>query len=320
VSTLDLLVVGAGPAGASAALSARGLDLSVRVLEGSERAGGQLHAIHFAPRDWAGMTAPDGPAVAATLALQLEQRGIEVLLGDAAVALEAPDHGPRVVRTRGGARLEARAVLVATGLRRRRLGVPGERELDGHGVSTSATRDRARLAGRAVLVVGGGDAAFENALILSAAGCRVTLAMRARPRARGEFQARVAADPAIEVRAGTRVIAIEGTRAVERVRVADDRGEQLLAVEGVVIKVGALPNTEWCADALALDAQGYVRADERQRTRVPGVWAAGDVTRPALPSVPVALGQGALVAADVRAVLRGVAGGDRDPAGRAGRD
>ncbi len=317
----DLVIVGAGPAGISAALWAREFDLAVTLVEGAARVGGQLLAIHFHPRDWAGLASGDGPTVAAVMARQLEERGIAASLGDAVTALEPARAGTScAVRTAGGARHEARAVLVATGLRRRHLEVPGERELEGRGVSSSATRDRERFAGRDVLVVGGGDAAFENALILAAAGCRVGIAVRGRPRARAEFRSRVAAEPRIEVLEGTRVVAIEGEDRVRAVRLSDGLDERVRVVEGVVIKLGATPNTEWCAGALERDADGYLPVDARLRTSAPGVWAAGDVTRPRLPSVPVALGQGALALADIRAVLRGDAGPERPGAGRAGRD
>jgi thioredoxin reductase (NADPH) len=318
--SLDLVVVGAGPAGVSGALWARELDLTVRVIEARHRPGGQLHAIHFAPRDWAGIAAADGPAVAAVMARQLAERGVEVRYGDAAAALEpAAGGGPVAVRAADGTRHEARAVLVASGLTRRRLDVPGERELEGRGISTSATRDRARLAGRTVVVVGGGDAAFENALILAAAGCRVTLAVRDRPQAREEFRARVAAEPRITVLEGVRVTAFLGDEVLRAVRLATPAGDRTLDVEGAVVKVGAVPNTAWCAPVLARDADGYLRVDQRLRASLPGVWAAGDVTRPTLPSLSVAVGHGALAVADVRAALRGPRDGP-PPAGRAGRD
>ncbi len=319
--TSDLLIVGAGPAGVSAALWAREFELDVAILEGSARIGGQLQSIHFHPRDWVGVPQGDGPMLAAVMSTQLRERGVVVHVGDPVAAIEpAQADAPCVLRTTAGVWLEARAVLVASGLHRRRLEVPGEHELAGRGVSVSATRDRTRFAGRQMLVVGGGDAAYENALILATAGCHVAIAVRGRSRARAEFRERVAAEPRIEVLEGTRVLAIEGVDSVSGVRLADVRGERWLAVEGVVVKVGALPNTEWCAGALERDDEGYLITDARLRTSAPGVWAAGDVTRPALPSLAVAVGHGALAVADLRAVLRGDTGPPPMPAGRAGRD
>jgi thioredoxin reductase (NADPH) len=205
----------------------------------------------------------------------------------------------------GGQEVRARAVLVATGARRRRLGVPGERELEGRGVSYSATRDREWLAGRDVAIVGGGDSAAENALLLAELGGHVRLVARGALRARAEFRDRLARDARIEVHEHTRVLAILGDARVRAVRVSAPEGESSFACEAVVVKVGVEPNTEWCRDVLAHDAEGYLTVDARLATSVAGVWAAGDVARPLLPSVPVAAGHGALAVAAIRAALRG---------------
>jgi thioredoxin reductase (NADPH) len=300
--THDLLVVGAGPAGVSAALWARSLDLSAVVLECEARAGGQLQSIFFEPREVPALAPGDGPALAARYMAQLATAGIEVRLGLGAREILPAAEGV-TVRDASGASHAARALLIATGLMRRRLGVPGEVELEGRGVSTSSTRDRAQLAGRHVAVVGGGDAAFENALLLAEVGCRVLLLVRGRPRARAEFRERVRAAPGIEVLEDTRVAAILGESHVRAVRLEGSRGALERAVAGVVIKIGSLPNTEWCRAAVVCDGDGYVLADPRGRTSLGRVWAAGDVTRPALPSLSVAYGTAALAVADVRAAL-----------------
>lgn len=300
----DVLVIGAGAAGLSAALWARSLDLSVRVLEGAPMAGGQLHAIHFHPDNLAGYATGDGPALAATFGTQLEESGAELHLDTLAVSLES-DGLPAVVRTSAGATHEAGAVVIATGVRRRRLGVPGERELEGRGVSYSATRDRDAFAGCPVVVAGGGDAAYENALLLAEVECRVTLVVRDMPRARAEFRSRVANDRRISVRPGTRVTAVVGRERLEAVRLEGPDGARDEPFDGIVIKVGMLPNTEWCAAAVALDGEGYVVVDDRQRTSRTRTWAAGDVARPARPGLAFALGQGAAAAAEIRRELRG---------------
>ncbi len=301
----ELVIVGAGPAGVSAALWARSRDLDVLVLEAAPRVGGQLHAIHFEPLEIAGWPAGEGPALADVHARQLAARGVPVRLGARVRALEAePGRPPRLVLA-DGARIEARAVLAASGARRRTLGVPGERELEGRGVSTSATRDREALAGRAVVVVGGGDAAHENALLLAGLGCDVTLLVRRAPRARREFRQRLAAEPRARVLEATRVLEVTGRDRVSGVRVAGPGGERRLGCDAVVVKVGVEPGTGWCRDALDHDADGYLRVDGRLATSHAGVWAAGDVVRPLLPSVPVAVGHGALAAAAIRLALRG---------------
>jgi thioredoxin reductase (NADPH) len=299
--TPEVLIVGAGPAGTSAALWARTLGLSALVLEAGPEPGGQLQHVHFRPTNFPGAVDGDGPAIAAAFARQLAASGIEVRCGVAAAGL---DPAAPAVRTAAGERLEARAVLVASGVRRRRLDVPGESELEGRGVSWSATQDRERFAGEEVVVAGGGDGAFENALLLAEVGCRVTLAVRGAPRARREFRERVAREPRIELLEGTRVGAVLGGDRVRAVRLAGASGEFEQPAAGLVVKVGVIPNTDWCAGALEVDADGYLPVDELFGTSQPRVWAAGDVTRPPLAGIAVALGHGALAVAAIRAVLR----------------
>ena len=298
----ELVIVGAGPAGVSAALWARSLGLSTLLLEAGPEPGGQLHHVYFRPENLPGAVAGHGAAIATAFAADLSTYAIQVRYGTPAEVLEpeAP-----AVRIGGRERLAADAVLIATGARRRRLEVPGERELEGRGVSFSANKDRAGFAGEEMAVVGGGDSAFENALLLAAVGCRVTVVARGTTRARAEYHRRVAADPRIEVVQNTRVIAVLGEERVRALRLAGPRGEFELPVSGVVVKVGVVPNTEWCAGALERDGEGFIPVDEQFGTSQPRVWAVGDVTRPPVAGIAVALGHGALAATAIRAVLRG---------------
>ena len=300
----ELVILGAGPAGVSAALWARSLHLDVMLLEGSGESGGQLLSVHFHPRELPGLIAGDGAAIAATYAQQLAEAGIPTRYEACAEALIAGGERP-AIRLANGERVEASALLIACGARRRKLGVPGEDAFADRGLSYSATRDLESLAGRRVVVVGGGDGAYENALMLAAAGCDVTLVARGEPRARLEFRGRVAEEPRITVELGARVLAVVGDSMVRAVRVTGPAGERDLACEGVVVKVGVLPNTEWCREGLAHDEAGYLKVSSTFETSEPTIWAAGDIVRPALASVSVAAGQGALAVAAIRARLRG---------------
>ncbi len=154
-----------------------------------------------------------------------------------------------------------------------------------------------------MVVVGGGDAAYENALILADAGCEVTLLVRRTPRARPQFLARVAASPRIQVRAGVSVLEVLGKSEVRGLKVRESESERELACTGVVIKAGVMPNSEWCRAMLAHDEAGYLRVDSRHATSAPWVWAAGDITRPQLPSIPVAMSHGAEAVASIREAL-----------------
>lgn len=300
----ELLVLGAGPAGVSAALWARSLDLDVLLLEGAEGPGGQLLHVHFHPRELPGLMAGDGHAIAATYAAQLAEAGIPARYGARAQALEGDAEGVTLVLERGE-RIESRALLIASGARRRTLGVPGEDAFAGHGLSYSATRDLALLAGRRVAVVGGGDAAYENALMLAQAGSDVTLVLRGAPRARREFRDRVAAEPRIRIEGGLTVNRIVGDGRVRAIEVMGPDGVRSIECEAIVVKVGVVPNTEWCRDALDHDEAGYLRVSPAFETSRPWVWAAGDVVRPALASVSVAAGQGALAVASIRSRIKG---------------
>ena len=299
----ELVIVGAGAAGASAALWAQSRNLDVLLLEAAHEPGGQLAHVHFHFPEHLGWLAGDGPALAAAMKRQLAESGLPMRLSAAVEALEPGE--TITLRLAGGEKLEARAVLIATGARRRRLEVSGERELEGRGVSFSATADRDELAGRAVVIAGGGDAAFENALLLAALGGRVTILARGAVRARREFRDRVVAEPRIEVREHTAVVQVLGGDRVRAVRIRDAGGERELPCDALVVKIGVRPNSEWCASAVECDPEGLIRVDRTLATSRPGVWAAGDVIRPPLSGVAVVAGQGALAVAAIRRALRG---------------
>ena len=298
----ELVIVGAGPAGISAALWARSHEMPALVLESEAGPGGQLLHVYFEPRDLAGMPPGDGAAIATRYQKQLADSGVTVRYGALVQSLAV---APRLLLTLvAGEEIATRALLIATGARRRRLGVPGERELEDRGVTFSATRDRERLAGHAVAVVGGGDAAAENALMLAQAGCDVTLIARGALRARPAFRERVAAEPRVRALVHTRVVRVLGESQVTGLELQSPTGSSRLACDGVVIKVGVVPNTEWCREVLPHDEDGFLRVDAEYATGVPGVWAAGDVIRPAVLSAAVAVGQGVLAASAIRRALR----------------
>ncbi len=289
---VEALIVGAGVAGLSAALFLRDFGVEFLIVEEALQPGGQLHDIHASIENYLLGIGWEGDRFAAAMLSEARAAGLSILVGSPITRI--------AVRTkaveRAGERFEAKALLIATGLRRRALGVPGETELNGRGVSHSANRDRTAYAGRPVVVVGGGTAAVEDALLCAEVGSEVTLLHRSsRFRARPDFLARAKKNASIRIVRNARVIRIDGADRVEAVeyRVRGAKTLRVAKAEAVFIRVGWEPRTELLRGKLRLDRDGYIQAGVAGVTSVPGVYAAGDVCSPRWPSVANAAGQGA---------------------------
>lgn len=301
----DVVLIGAGVAGISAAIWLIDQDFRLvssddseratfRWLEASDRIGGVLHEVHN-PLPQLFVPADNGAAYARRLAGMLEERDLAPEFGVRVLRVQPTDDEVAVVTARET--LRASLVIVATGTRRRRLGLPGEREHLGRGVARSGRAERDRFRGRRVVIVGGGDAALENALLLSEVGASVHLIHRSREfSARQEFQRQVAEDPAIQVELETTVSGIEaqaGAAYLDAVLLSDGRR---LEAEGLLVRIG-------------VDADGpEIEGIERRRGFYPAsghprVLTIGDCMSPEFRSVPVAIGHGAQAARDAALFL-----------------
>src|SRR5262245_19692508 len=205
------------------------------------------------------------------------------------------DFNAKRISHQSGQQLQAIALVIATGVRRRSLGVPGEKEFVGKGIIQSGKRDRELLKGKDVCVIGGGDAAAENALLLSQVCATVTLVHRGkRLRARREMLEQLQTNHCITVFTESVVTRILGDDEVEAVEVTRKDGLKpfQIAVKGVLIRIGVEPNTEVFADQLQIDEQHYIVTDSRHETNVPMVFAVGDVSNPLSPTISSAVGSG----------------------------
>jgi thioredoxin reductase (NADPH) len=203
------------------------------------------------------------------------------------------------VRLRSGEELQAIALIIATGVRRRRLGIPGESEFEGRGMLESGRLSAEEVAGEDVLVVGGGDAAAENALLLAEVCATVTLVHRGKSlSARPEFAERIKGDHRITVFTETTLERILGSERVESVELlrAGALKPMRMAVRGVLVRVGVEPNTELFRGQLHTDERGYIVIDGEQETSAEMVFAVGDVSNPLAPTVSGATGAGATAA------------------------
>lgn len=308
MNNYDVIVIGGGPAGISSLLWCNSLGLRAVLLEQAEELGGQLLQMFHRVIDYPGLLPESGRELRDHFQAQLNELQLNYQLG---CRLEEIDLSQRILRCNvagGNEQLTSRTVILATGARKRRLGIPGEdRFAIQRGVSFSATRDHSLYAGKNVCVIGGGDSAVENALILSRVCPHVTLIHHSDQfRARDEWFSQAQATSNITFLTHVKAKAIEGGNHVERLILEDSKtGEsKTIETEGVFIRVGIAPNTESFRGQLQMDDQGYIKTDQRQRTSVEGVYAAGDVCRPICLSVATAVGHGAIAAKEIAIKLK----------------
>jgi thioredoxin reductase (NADPH) len=292
----DVIIIGAGPAGLSAALWCDELGLDTLVLERAEEVGGQLLQVHNRVGNYLGVEAANGTELRDLFAAQVEGREFDLWTR---AEIESVDLRARQVRLRSGEELRAIALVIATGVRRRRLGVPGEAEFEGRGVMRSGVSERDLYAGEDVCVVGGGDAAAENALLLAEVCATVTLVHRGKALgARAEFAEKIRGDHRVTVFTEStleRVLGAERVEAVEILRRGAIKPFRM-AVRGVLVRVGVEPNAEPFAGQAHADERGYLVVTGEQETSVENVFAVGDISNPLAPTVSGACGAGATAA------------------------
>jgi len=299
----DVLIIGAGPAGLSAARWCDELGLDTLVVERATEVGGQLLWVHHPVENYLGARAEDGPGLRDLFAAGLEDADFDLWTQ---AEIESVDLRAKRVRLMSGEELQSIFLIIATGLRRRALNVPGETELAGRGMIESARRDRELFAGRDVVVVGGGDSAVENALLLAEVCPTVTLVHRGKTlRARAEFVERLRGEHCITVFKEAIVRRIIGETEVEAVEIMREGALKpfQMAVKGVIVRVGVEPNTELFREQLHVDERGYVVTTGEQETSVGNVFAVGDVASPNAPTIAGAVGAGATAAKVIAARL-----------------
>ena len=291
----DIIIVGAGPAGLTAAIYARRANKSVLLLE-KGAFGGQ---ITFSPKveNYPGFESVSGSELADKLVEQALSQGAEVEI-ETVTAIEDKGDG-KVVLTEDGNTYEARAVIIAAGARHRHLGLPNEETHIGEGISFCAVCDGAFYKDKTVALVGGGNSALQEAILLSETSKKVYVVQNL-DFLTGEqaLQDILAKRDNVEVLLGTVVAALPAETPLNRVtlrRVADD-SEYDLAIDGLFVAIGLQPENGAFADVAALDDWGYIAAGEDCLTKTAGVFVAGDCRTKGVRQVTTATGDGATAA------------------------
>lgn len=309
----QVIIIGSGPAGLTAALYAARANLTPLVIEGIE-AGGQLMLTTMV-ENWPGYRdGIMGPDLMTELRAQAERFGAEIIQGD----VSSVNLSERPFRLAvGGAHYTAQTLIVATGASAKWLDLGVDKKLSGRGVSTCATCDGYFFKGRPVAIVGGGDTAMEEAIYLAKLASQVTVIHRRDTlRASKVMQQKAMSTPNISFVWNTEVVDIKDLERGEvtgLVLLDTHTGERSeLPVEGVFIAIGHVPNTTLFTGQLDMDANGYLKTSNGSRTNVAGVFAAGDVQDHVYRQAITAAGSGCMAAIDAERFLSGVAHADAD--------
>ena len=290
----DILILGGGPAGLTAALYAKRAGVSVLVLEKTIYGGQVINTPTV--ENYPGIASITGVDLAMALHDQVTGLGVEV-------RMEEPtscqlDTDPKVVTTSRGS-YEAKTVILANGVKRRQLGCPGEERLAGRGVSYCATCDGAFCKGKNAAVVGGGNTALEDAVFLSGY-CQKVYLIHRRKEFRGEERLiqTLRGKENVELVLESQVVRLNGERHLESVVVRNDRTgkERELSVAALFIAIGQVPDNRAFADLVSLDAYGYIEAGEDCRTSSEGIFAAGDCRTKTVRQLATAAADGAAAA------------------------
>jgi thioredoxin reductase (NADPH) len=290
-----VIIIGSGPAGLTAALYTGRAQLNPLVIAGTQ-IGGQIaitHEVENYPGFWSAEKTPTGPELVEVMQKQAEHFGARFEY-DEVVEVDFTKGAPFYIKTYGS-EYEADGVIVTAGASPRHLGVPGEDEFIGRGVSYCGTCDGFFFRGKDVVVVGGGDSAMEEGIFLTKFANKVeVIHRRDELRAGTSLQKRAFANEKISFVWDTLIEEIQGNGVVQGVQTKNIKtGEtKKMETDGVFIFIGHYPNSKFLVEQLAMDEEGYVITDERYRTSVPGVYAAGEIQDSRFRQIATSVGQG----------------------------
>ena len=288
----DLIIIGAGPAGLNAALYAARYNLKTKII--AKNSGGQIGEA-FLVDNWLGQKGMTGASLANSWLDQIKEKGVEII-NDEVASFKKENNGFNI-QTLSKNQIQSKAILLAIGLSRRKLKIPGEEELFGKGVAYCATCDAPMYKDKTVVIVGGGNAGAGSALLLAKFAKKIYLMtdelfLRADP----SWIAKIEKNKKIVVLLGNVLKEIRGKNFVEEVVLEKPfQNSNKIKTDGVFIEIGFAPNSHWLkTNGIKTDEKGFIKVDDKIQTNIKGVWAAGDCTNKSqLKQAIVAAAQGA---------------------------
>jgi thioredoxin reductase (NADPH) len=304
METYDLIIIGAGAAGLSAGIYAARSGLTTLIIE--EKLSGGTTGDAPTVENYPGFATINGAELAVKMTTHCRKTGVTIRELETVTTLNLQDEKKTVKTTH--AEYEATAIIIATGSHYREIGATGEKEFRGKGVSYCGVCDGPLFKGKTVMVVGGGNSAAITTLYLSGLAANVTLLHRREVlRCEEAYLKDIQTKPNVQIIWNAEVKEIKGDKVVDKVTVSDNKtGEtKEIHVNGIFVQVGEAPNSQTAKDSgVETDEHGYIKTDFSQRTNIPGVYAAGDVTNQPVKQIGTAVGQGITAALEAYAYIR----------------
>jgi thioredoxin reductase (NADPH) len=300
----DAVIIGAGPAGLAAGIYLARGKFKTMMIE-KENLGGQITKVEWIENYPGFSKGVAGPQLASEMLAQATSFGLQLDLGEI-TGLELYSRS-RCLQFADGRNLTTRAILIASGCHRMKLGIPGEAEFAGKGVFSCALCDGGEFTGKKVAICGGGDSGLTEALYMAKMASSVVLleAMKSLT-ASPILQDRVRENKKIEVRCGTKVTSVLGNTNVEAIEIEDvtTGKKDVVKTDGLLVDIGMRPNTDFLKTVVPLDARGYIVVNEKMETGLPYIYGAGDVRGGSLGQVVTAVNDGAIAAVSIQKLLQ----------------
>ncbi len=300
----DVIIIGGGPAGLSAGIYlTRGKYKTVLIEK--ENLGGQITKVEWIENYPGFSQGVAGPQLASEMLAQAANFGLQIDLGEIA-GLELYSKS-RCVQLVDGRSITAKAIIIATGCHRMKLGVPGESDLEGKGVFSCALCDGAEFTGKKVAICGGGDSGVTEAIYMTKIASSVTLLEATKSLTASQIlQERARSNQKLEIRCNTKVVSILGNTHVEALELenAATKEKDTIKVDGVLVDIGTKPNSGFVKNMVPLDSHGYIIVNEKMETGTPFIFAAGDVRSGSLGQVVTGVNDGAVAAIAIQRRLQ----------------